>query len=65
MEKRLGVTIKQSYVNRITTMFNSGMIPPENSDIVHRFYSGNQGQVQRFGGGRTKAGMVTASSTVK
>ena len=36
MEKRLGVTLKQSYVNRITTMLNSGMIPPENSDIAHK-----------------------------
>ena len=37
MEKRLGVNLRQHYVNRITTMFNSGMIPRGNSDILHRF----------------------------
>ena len=37
MEKRLGVTLKQSYVNIITAVLNSGMIPPGNSYIVHRF----------------------------
>ena len=40
MEKRLKVTLKQSYVNRITAMLNSGMIPPGNSDIIHRFLLG-------------------------
>ena len=40
MEKRLVVTLKQVYVNRITTMLNSGMIPPGNSDKVHRFLLG-------------------------
>ena len=37
MEKRLGVTLKQSYVNKITAMLNSGTIPPGNSGIIHRF----------------------------
>ena len=32
--------IKQSYVNRRTTMLNSSMIPTENSDIIHRFLLG-------------------------
>lgn len=40
MEKRLGVNLKQSYVNRITAMLNSGMIPPGNSDIIRRFLLG-------------------------
>ena len=40
MEKRLGGTLKQSNVNKITTMLNSGMIPPGNSDIFHRFLLG-------------------------
>ena len=40
MEKRLGTTLKQSYVTRITTMLNSGMIPTGNSDILHRFLLG-------------------------
>ena len=30
-------SLKQSYVNIITTMLNSGMIPPGNSNIVHIF----------------------------
>ena len=33
MEKRFGVTLKQGYVDRVTTML---MIPPGNSDILHR-----------------------------
>ena len=37
MKKRLGITLKQSYVNRITSMLDSGMIPTGNSDIIHRF----------------------------
>ena len=36
MEKRLGVTLKQSYVNKVTAMLNSGIIPAGNSDIIHR-----------------------------
>ena len=40
MEKRLGVTLKQSYVNKITAMLNPGMIPPGNSDIIHRLLLG-------------------------
>ena len=40
MEKRLGVTLRQSYVTRITTMLNSGMIPTGKSDIIHRFLLG-------------------------
>ena len=34
MEKRLGITLRQSYVTRITTMLNSGMIPTGNSNTV-------------------------------
>ena len=37
MEKRLGVNLRQGYVNRITAMLNSGVIPPGKSDIFHRF----------------------------
>ena len=40
MEKRLGVTLKQSYVNKITAMLDLGMIPPGNSDLIHRFLLG-------------------------
>ena len=40
MEKRLGITVKQGYVNRITAMLNSGIIPPGNSDIIHSFLLG-------------------------
>ena len=36
MEKRLGVTLKQGYVNRVMSMHNSGMIYPGNSDILYR-----------------------------
>ena len=53
MEERLGVTLKQGYVNRITTMLNSGMIPSGNNDIVHRFLLGKKSQVQRAGRGKT------------
>ena len=62
VEKRLGVTLKQSYVNRRTTMLYLGMIPPGNSNIVH---SRKQGQVQRFGRGKIKAGMVTTNNAAK
>ena len=40
IEKRLGVTLRQSYVTRIMTMLNTGMIPTGNSDIIHRFLLG-------------------------
>ena len=30
------MTLKQDYVNRVTTMLNSGTIPAGNSDIFHR-----------------------------
>ena len=42
MKKRLGVNLRQDYVNRATTMLNRGMILPENSDIdiLHRFFLG-------------------------
>ena len=40
MEKRLGVNRRQDYVNRTTTILNSGMIPPWNSDILNRFLLG-------------------------
>ena len=40
MEKMIGNTLKQSYVNRITAMLISGMIPTGNSDIIHRFLLG-------------------------
>ena len=40
MEKRLGITLKHSYVNRITAYLNSGMILTGNSDIIHRFLIG-------------------------
>ena len=37
MDKRLGVTLKQSYFNRVTAMLYSSMIPPGSSDIIHRY----------------------------
>ena len=37
IEKRQGTALKKSYVIKITTMLNSGMIPTGNSDIIHRF----------------------------
>ena len=40
MEKSLGVTFKQGYVNKVTEMLNSGMIPPGNSNIMHRLILG-------------------------
>ena len=40
MEKRLGTTLKKSYVIQVTTMLNLGMIPTGNSDILHRFLLG-------------------------
>ena len=60
MEKRLGITLKQNYINKIT-------IPTGNSDIIYRFPldSRKQGKEKRFGLGKTKAGMVTASSAAK
>ena len=40
MEKKLGVTLKQSYVNRVTAILNNGMIPPGNSYRIHKFLLG-------------------------
>ena len=40
MQKRLGTTLKKSYVIQVTTMLNSGMMPTGNSDILHRFQLG-------------------------
>ena len=37
MMKSLEVNLRQDRVNRITTMLNNGMIPPGNSDKLHRF----------------------------
>ena len=59
MEKRLEITPKQSYVNRITTMLNSGMIPTGNSDTLYRFLLGKTRP------GKIKAGIVTTSSAAK
>ena len=35
MEKILGVTPNQSYVNKVMAILNCGLIPPVNSDILH------------------------------
>ena len=40
MEKRMGTNLKKSFVIKITTMLNSGMIPAGNSNIIHRFLLG-------------------------
>ena len=40
MEKMFGVNLKQDYVNSVITMLISGMIPTENSDILHRLILG-------------------------
>jgi len=34
-KKRLGIILNQCYVNKVTTMLNSGMIPLGKSDIMH------------------------------
>ena len=60
MEKRLGTTLKKSYVIKITTMHNSGNLPTGNSNIIHRFLLG-----RRFGIGKTKAGMDTANNAAR
>ena len=52
-------------MNRIATMLNSGMIPTENSDIIHRFLLRKQGQGKRFELKKIKARMVTESSAAK
>ena len=36
MEKKVEVTLQQSYVNNIMAMLNLRMIPPGNSNIIHR-----------------------------
>ena len=40
MEKRLDTTLRQGYVCRVAEMLNKGMIPTNNSDILHRLILG-------------------------
>ena len=40
MEKRLNTTLRQGYVCKVAEMLNSGMIPTNNSDILHRLILG-------------------------
>ena len=40
MEKRLDMTLRQRYVCRVAEMMNKGMIPTNNSDILHRLILG-------------------------
>ena len=40
MEKRLDTTLRQGYVCRVAEMMNKGMIPTNNSDILHRLILG-------------------------
>ena len=35
MEKRFDISLRQGYVNKGTELINSGMIPINNSDILH------------------------------
>ena len=42
MEQSFGVTLNQGYVNRVTSILNSGMIPQGNSDIQHRLILGKK-----------------------
>ena len=65
MEKRLGVTLRQSYVTKITTILNTSMIPTGTAMLFTDFYSGKQGQEKRFGIGKTKTGMVTANNAAR
>ena len=64
MEKKLG--INQDYVNRITTMLEYGMIPPGNSDIIHRFllWKTRQGEEIRTLR-RTRTGTAIVNSAAK
>ena len=40
MEKRLNTTLRQGYVCKVAEMLNKGMIPTNNSDILHRLILG-------------------------
>ena len=40
MEKRLNTTLRQGYVCKVAEMLNKGMIPTDNSDILHRLILG-------------------------
>ena len=40
MEKRLDTTLRQGYICRVAEMLNKGMIPTNNSDILHRLILG-------------------------
>ena len=40
MEKRLDTTLRQGYVCKVAEMLNKGMIPTNNSDILHRLILG-------------------------
>ena len=47
MEKRSDVTLKQSYVNRVTEMLNSCTIPPGNRDIMLCLILGKTGNQKK------------------
>ena len=36
IEKRFDISLRQGYVNKVTGMLNSGMIPVNIGDILHR-----------------------------
>ena len=40
MEKRLNTTLRQGYVCKVAEMLNKGIIPTNNSDILHRLILG-------------------------
>ena len=54
-----------SDVNRVTTMLCSGMIPPGNSDILHRFLLVKSDRVKKFGNGRTRIRTAIVNSAAK
>ena len=65
IEKRLGVTLRQSYVTRIMTMLNTGMIPTGNSDIIHRFLLGKTRPGEEIQNWKTKTGMDSANNAAR
>ena len=60
MEKTVGATLNQGYVNRVTTVLKCCIIPPGNSDVLHRLIL----EKTRLGGGRIRTGTIKTTETI-
>ena len=65
MEKRVGTTLKQGYVSKVTEMLNKGMIPTGNSDIMHLLIFGKTRAGKVIKDWKKKTGVAFDGSVTK